>query len=103
MSSAQLRILVPVDTPELDLPLVELASSIATPLQMNFHLIHVDGPNRRSNPTRKPVAANGRPYKKPTTLEPWPTSKRPRCNGGYRPIYRALVLQYDDCGVEGRH
>ena len=38
MSSAQLRILVPVDTPELDLPLVELATSIATPLQMSFTL-----------------------------------------------------------------
>ena len=58
MSSAQLRILVPVDTPELDLPLVELATSIATPPSDELHLIHVTAPtdahkSGRENPMQQ--------------------------------------------------
>ena len=45
MSSAHLRILVPIETPDLEHPLIELASSIATPPEDELHLIHVVGPS----------------------------------------------------------
>tara|TARA_B100000674_G_scaffold497987_1_gene534034 strand:+ start:1359 stop:2639 length:1281 start_codon:yes stop_codon:yes gene_type:complete len=45
MSSAHLRILVPIETPDLEHPLIELASSIATPPEDELHLIHVVSPS----------------------------------------------------------
>ena len=45
MSSAHLRILVPIETPDLEHPLIELASSIATAPKDELHLIHVVGPS----------------------------------------------------------
>ena len=45
MYSAQLRILVPIGTPEPEHPLIELASSIATPHMDELHLIHVASPS----------------------------------------------------------
>ena len=45
MSSAHLRILVPIETPEFEHPLIELASSIATSPADELHLIHVSSPD----------------------------------------------------------
>ena len=56
MSSAHLRILVPIETPEFEHPLIELASSIATSPTDELHLIHVVGP---SSAHSSPVSVNG--------------------------------------------